>query len=199
MFEILQQIDGNILLFIQEYIRRDWMDGFWEMITHLGDGGIFWIILALLLLIPRKTRGAGLSALLAMGVGALITNVAIKNIVARVRPYDTISELILLIERQHDYSFPSGHTCASFAAAYALYRTLPRKWGIPCLVLATLIALSRLYVGVHYPSDVLGGLAVGIFAGWAGWKLKEKLTASIVRRKKEQEETNEDTDRDRFI
>ena len=184
MIEILQQIDENILLFIQEYIRLDWMDGFWKTITHLGDGGIFWIILALILLIPKKTRGAGISALLALGIGALITNVAIKNIVARIRPYDTITELVLLIERQHDFSFPSGHTCASFAAAYALYRTLPRKWGIACIILAALIALSRLYVGVHYPSDVLGGLAVGLFAGWAGWKLQEKIAQAVLKKKR---------------
>ncbi len=175
MFGIIQQIDESILLFIQEYIRQDWMDEFWTTITHLGDGGIFWIILALILLIPKQTRRAGAAALLAMGIGALITNVAIKNIVARIRPYDIITELILLIERQHSFSFPSGHTCASLAASCALYRTLPRKWGIACIVLAVLIALSRLYVGVHYPSDVLGGAAVGIFAGWAGWKIQEIL------------------------
>ena len=164
MFGVIQQIDESILLFIQEYIRQDWMDGFWTNITHLGDGGIFWIALALILLIPKQTRKAGVSALLALGIGALITNVAVKNIVARIRPYDTITELIL-----------SGHTCASFAAACALYRTLPRKWGIACIALAVLIALSRLYVGVHYPTDVLGGVAVGIFAGWAGWKIQEIL------------------------
>ena len=175
MFGIIQQIDEGILLFIQEYIRQDWMDGFWKTITHLGDGGIFWISLALILLIPKQTRRAGVSALFAMGIGALITNVAVKNIVARIRPYDTVTELILLIERQHDFSFPSGHTCASFAAACALYRTLPRKWGIACIVLAALIAFSRLYVGVHYPSDVLGGAAVGVFAGWTGWKIQEIL------------------------
>lgn len=173
MFVIIQQIDESILLFIQEYMRQDWMDWFWKTVTHLGDGGIIWIVLALILLIPKQTRSAGAAALLAMGIGALITNVAIKNIVARIRPYDTITELILLIERQHDFSFPSGHTCASFAAACALYRTLPRKCGIACIVLAVLISLSRLYVGVHYPTDVLGGAAVGIFAGWAGWKLQD--------------------------
>lgn len=183
MFEIIQQIDESILLFIQEYIRRDWMDGVWKTITHLGDGGIFWIALALILLIPKRTRRAGVSALFAMGIGALITNVAVKNIVARIRPYDTVTKLILLIERQHSFSFPSGHTCASFAAACALYRTLPRKWGIACIVLAVLIAFSRLYVGVHYPSDVLGGAAVGIFAGWAGWKLQEFLRDRRTRNK----------------
>ena len=187
MFGVIQQIDESILLFIQEYIRQDWMDGFWTNITHLGDGGIFWIALALILLIPKQTRKAGVSALLALGIGALITNVAVKNIVARIRPYDTITELILLIERQHDFSFPSGHTCASFAAACALYRTLPRKWGIACIALAVLIALSRLYVGVHYPTDVLGGVAVGIFAGWAGWKIQEILRNRRIRKEDEQE------------
>lgn len=186
MFALIQQTDENVLIFIQEYIRQDWMDGFWKTITHLGDGGIFWIVLALILLIPKQTRKAGVSALLAMGIGALITNVAIKNIVARIRPYDTITELILLIERQHDFSFPSGHTCASLAAACALYHTLPRKWGVACIVLAVLIALSRLYVGVHYPSDVLGGAAVGIFAGWAGWKLQEILRNRRIRKEDEQ-------------
>ena len=83
-----------------------------------------------------------------------------------------------IIEQQHDFSFPSGHTCASFAAAFALYRTLPRKWGIACLVLAALISFSRLYVGVHYPSDVLGGVVVGIFAGWAGTALANLISAA---------------------
>lgn len=186
MFEIIQEIDESILLFIQEYIRQDWMNGFWSTITHLGDGGIFWIILALILLIPKRTRRAGISALFAMGIGALITNVAIKNIVARIRPYDTITELILLIERQHDFSFPSGHTCASLAAACALYHTLPRKWGVACIVLAVLISLSRLYVGVHYPSDVLGGAVVGISAGWTGWKLQEILRNRKGRKEEKQ-------------
>ncbi len=175
MIDFLLQIDGNILLFIQEHIRQEWMDGFWITVTHLGDGGICWLILAFALLIPKQTRKAGIAALIGLAVGALITNVTLKNIVARTRPYEVIQGLSLLIERQHDFSFPSGHTCASFSAACALYLTLPRRWGIVCLALASLIALSRLYVGVHYPSDVLGGLLVGIFSGWVGWKLQNKV------------------------
>ncbi len=176
MLDFLQALDGNILLFIQEHLRQPWMDGFWKAITHLGDGGFFWIAAAAALLLWKNTRKAGISASLALVIGALITNVALKNIVARIRPYEVVEGLMRIIERQHDFSFPSGHTCASFAAAFALYKTLPRRWGIACLVLAALISLSRLYVGVHYPSDVLGGAAVGIFAGWAGAALAEYIS-----------------------
>ncbi len=171
MLDFLRELDGNILLFIQEYLRQPWMDGFWKAITHLGDAGFFWIVTAAVLLIWKKTRKAGFSASLALVIGALITNVTLKNLVARVRPYEVVPDLMCIIEKQHSFSFPSGHTCASFAAAFALYKTLPRRWGIACLVLAALISLSRLYVGVHYPSDVLAGAAVGIFAGWAGTAL----------------------------
>lgn len=176
MLDFLQALDGNILLFIQEHVRQPWMDGFWKAITHLGDGGFLWIAAAVALLLWKDTRKAGISASFALVIGALITNVALKNIVARIRPYEVVEGLMRIIERQHDFSFPSGHTCASFAAAFALYKTLPRRWGIACLVLAALISLSRLYVGVHYPSDVLGGAAVGIFAGWAGAALAEYIS-----------------------
>ena len=176
MIDFLLQMDGNVLLFIQEHVRQEWMDWFWTSITRLGDGGYFWILLAVALLIPKQTRPAGIAALLALSVGALITNVAVKNIVARTRPYEVIDGLAILIERQKDFSFPSGHTNASFAAAFALFKTLPARWGAAALVLAGLIALSRLYVGVHYPSDVLGGVLFGLFAGWVGWKIMDYVS-----------------------
>ena len=127
MVQTLLQIDQNILLFIQDHIRQEWMDGFWTAITRLGDAGMIWIALAIILLIPKKTRRAGIAALIALAVGALITNVALKNVVERIRPYETIPGLVRLIEAQPDFSFPSGHSCASFAAAFALFKTLPGK------------------------------------------------------------------------
>ena len=169
----LLQLDGNILLYIQDYIRQDWMTPFWKFITSLGNSGWFWIVLSILLVIPQRTRKIGITALAALLIGALITNVALKNLVARIRPYEVVDGLKLIIERQHDYSLPSGHTCASFAAALVYYKMGPRKWGIPAVVLASLIAFSRLYVGVHYPSDVIGGLLIGVFAAWAALKLKD--------------------------
>lgn len=165
--EFLINLDGNILLWIQEYIRQDWMKGFWKGITMLGDSGWFWIALSLLLMVPRQTRWIGITSLAAIVIGALITNVTLKNLVARTRPYEVVEGLVLLIEKQRDYSFPSGHTCASFAAAGVYWRMLPKKFGIPLVILAAMIAFSRLYVGVHYPTDVLAGLLIGLFAAWA--------------------------------
>ena len=104
--EAILQWDGQALLFIQEHIRQVWMDGFWKTITHLGDAGWFWIILGIVLLIPKKTRKAGIAALAALAIGALITNVALKNIIARIRPYEVVEGLKLLIEPQSDFSFP---------------------------------------------------------------------------------------------
>ena len=165
--EFLINLDGNILLWIQEYIRQDWMEGFWKGITMLGDSGWFWIALSLLLMVPRQTRWIGITSLAAIVIGALITNVTLKNLVARTRPYEVVEGLVLLIEKQRDYSFPSGHTCASFAAAGVYWRMLPKKCSIPLLILAAMIAFSRLYVGLHYPTDVLAGLLIGLFAAWA--------------------------------
>lgn len=161
---IIQNADISILLYIQEHIRKEWMNGFWRTITFLGDGGWFWILLAVVLLIMKKTRKAGVAAAIALVIGALITNVCLKNMVARVRPYDTYSALIPIVTKPIDWSFPSGHTCASFASAFVYFRLLPKKYGIPALVLACMIAFSRLYLGVHYPTDVLAGFFIGLLA-----------------------------------
>lgn len=162
--EVIQQIDLSILLFIQEHLRFAWMNGFWEFITRFGDGGIFWIILTLALLIPKKTRKAGIVAGCSLALGYLITNVTLKPLVNRVRPYDFSDAIIPLGTLPHDASFPSGHTCASFACALIYVRMLPKKYGIPLVVLAALVALSRLYLCVHFPTDVLGGFLVALFS-----------------------------------
>lgn len=190
--EALFQLDGNILLFIQEYIRQDWMTPIWKIITLLGDGGYFWIALSVLLLIPKKTRKAGIAALLAMLINMFFTNIALKNLVARPRPYDVIAGLDTLIKKLSSYSFPSGHTACSFAVAFAYYRCLPqKKWGIAALVLAGLIGFSRLYVGVHYPTDVLGGAAVGIFAAWIASRLVVLISDKIQAKRHEKNKQSE--------
>ena len=174
ILEWIHNMDAQILLFIQQYLRNDMFNWFWKGITFLGDGGWFWIVLGLGLLIPRKTRKAGIAALLALVLGALITNLGLKKLVARIRPYDSVEGLVPLVARLKDYSFPSGHTCASFACATVYYKLHPGKWGKAALILAVLIALSRLYVGVHYPTDVLAG-------GIVGW-ISAVAALGIVRR-----------------
>lgn len=187
--EALINLDGNILLFIQEYIRQDWMTPFWTMITSLGNGGRFWIGLSVLLLIPKKTRKAGIAALLAMILNLLFTNVVLKNMVARIRPYEVIAGLRILIDPEKSFSFPSGHTACSFAAAYAYYRcSTQKRWGIAALVLAGLIGFSRLYVGVHYPTDVIGGALIGIFAAWLASVAVKFISEKLKNKKRKTED-----------
>ena len=167
----LQQIDIDILLWIQEHLRIDALTPFWKVITFLGNGGWFWLVAAAVLLIPKKTRRVGITALLSIATGFLITNVLLKNMVARPRPFDAYVEMIPLITRPTDFSFPSGHTCASFACALIFFRMLPKKYGVPAVILAGMVAFSRLYLGVHYPGDVLGGFLVAVFASTLAYYL----------------------------
>ncbi|MCC8051805.1 MAG: phosphatase PAP2 family protein [Clostridiales bacterium] len=158
-------MEETILLFIQEHIRNPILDPIFKTITHLGDKGIFWIILTVILLSVKKTRAAGICSACALLSSFLVNNLLLKNLFNRTRPYEVIEGLTCIIQPAADASFPSGHTGASFASAVAIYRNIPRKYGILLLILASLIAFSRLYVGIHYPTDVLGGLATGIALG----------------------------------
>lgn len=158
----LTALDGNVLLWIQRRARYHGWNFFWIAVTSLGNAGAVWLLLSGALLLQRKTRQAGQAALLSMGICFLLCNLILKNLVARTRPYEVIPELTTLIPHPTDYSFPSGHTSASFACALVLYGMLPKKYGVPILILAVLIGLSRMYVGVHYPSDVLGGMLIAV-------------------------------------
>ena len=129
----------------------------------------------------RKMISKIMAAALIMDL--LICNVAVKNLVARTRPYDVNTSVQLLVAKLHDYSFPSGHTAASFASVTALYLAGERKLWKPALVLACLIAVSRLYLYVHYPTDVLGGMVFGILAGFAGYWIVKLLEAKLSGRK----------------
>lgn len=132
----IQNMDAQILLFIQQYIRKDIFDGFWKTITFLGDGGWFWIALGVILLIPKKTRKAGFTALIALAIGAVFTNLGLKQLVARTRPYDAVEGLVPLVAKLKDFSFPSGHTCASFACAAVYLRLYPGIQGKGAVILA---------------------------------------------------------------
>lgn len=162
MIETLINLDGNILQFVQDVIRNPILTPFFRAVTRLGDNGMVWIVISILLLIPKKTRKIGCMSICALFLSLLINNMILKNLVARTRPYEVLTGLELLIDKAVDYSFPSGHTGSSFASACVLYRKLPKKFGIPALILASLIAFSRIYLGVHYPSDVLFGMLSGI-------------------------------------
>ena len=162
MIETLVNAENSVLLFIQEVMRNPIMTPIFITVTKFGNFGMIWIVIAVILLFSGKTRKYGYMILLSLLISVVINNLLLKNIVQRTRPYEMLDSLMPLIEHPTDYSFPSGHTASSFAAASILYRKLPRPFGIPALILATLIGFSRLYLGVHYPGDVLCGFISGI-------------------------------------
>lgn len=172
MLAVLQNMDAAALLWIQDNLRAAFLNPIVCIYTQLGDLGSMWIILSILMLLHPKTRRAGFTALVALLVGLLCTNVVLKHLVSRPRPYVTLSALTPLLIYTDPNSFPSGHTCAAFAAAGAWFRTLPRKWmRITGIVLAVLMAFSRLYVGVHYPLDVLAGAAIGLLSAFCALRI----------------------------
>ena len=167
-----EAFDLPILDWIAENIANPVLDAVMPVITVLGDAGIFWILCAVALLCFPKHRKTGLAMGAALIIGLLICNLTLKPLVERIRPYDYQAkylgnEIKLLISRQSDFSFPSGHTIASFEAATVLMiRT--KKLGVPALVLAILIAFSRLYLYVHYPTDVLVSVVLGVGIAFLG-------------------------------
>ena len=159
-------MEAEILFWIQEYIRTPVLDSLMSGITHLGDFGIFWILMAVVLLLYSDTRKAGAAVTVGRLASFVFNNLLLKNLVARTRPYEVIDGLTLLVDRASDLSFPSGHSATSFVAATVMLCVLPKRYGISAMVLAALIAFSRLYVGIHYPTDVLFGIFSGILIGF---------------------------------
>mgnify|MGYP002734261540 FL=1 len=155
--------DLPILDWIQANLQSDFMDKFMPFITVFGDAGIFWMVISALFVVFPKTRKTGLGMAFAMIIGLVVCNITLKPLVGRIRPYDLQAELGITIqllgERMHDFSFPSGHTIASFEAAVVMLKN--RKLGIPAMILAVLISFSRLYLYVHYPTDVIASIILG--------------------------------------
>ena len=162
-------IELSILDWIQT-LHTPFLDKIMVFITRLGDAGIIWIVLSIVLLLIPKTRKSGAVMVVALVVDVLLCNIVLKNLVARTRPYDVTTGVHLLVAKLHDYSFPSGHTAASFASVTALYLAGEKKLWKFALVLACLIAISRLYLYVHYPTDVLGGILFGVISGYLGYR-----------------------------
>ena len=175
---LAEAFDLPILDWIAANLQCGFLDALMPLITLLGDAGIFWILCSVALIFIPKTRRVGLSMGISLLIGLLVCNVTLKPLVGRIRPYDYQMvhfqrEITLLVEGLHDFSFPSGHTIASFEAATALLMG-NKKLGIPAMILAVLIAFSRLYLYVHYPTDVLASIVLGIGIAFLGTFLVKK-------------------------
>lgn len=168
--DYIYNMDITILDWIQSVFKCAFLDWFMPIVTSLGNAGIVWIIICVLLLIYKKTRKYGVMMGCSLILCLLIGNLFLKPVVARVRPFDINTAIDILIKKPLDFSFPSGHTMSSFAAATVLVY-MDKKIGAISLILATIIGFSRLYLYVHYPSDVIIGLLIGVLLGIISIKL----------------------------
>lgn len=160
----------SVLLDWFQSIQNDLLTGIFKVITTLGEGGVLWIILGLLLLVNKKTKWMGITVLAALLFTLLVGNLTLKPLVARPRPCWRHPEIPLLIANPTDFSFPSGHSMSSFAAATAV---LMWNWrvGIAALAGAVIMACTRLYFYVHYPTDIVAGLLIGVVLGILAYRI----------------------------
>ena len=189
---ITEAFDLPILNWIQQNMQSTFLDFIMPFITILGDAGIFWIACAVILMFIPKYRKAGFSMGLALIFGVVVCNMILKPLIGRIRPYDYNLQVLklqwqdflvhgkLLVETPHDFSFPSGHTIASFEASVALYKN-DKRLGIPALILAVLIAFSRMYLYVHYPTDVIASVILGTVFALIANRIVHSIFAKLSR------------------
>lgn len=162
----LIELDGKLLVKIQQSTKHEYLDKFFPRYTRAGDTGGIWVLLAIIFLAIDGTRETGVVIFFALTATWLINTIGLKSFLKRVRPYEAVENIRLLVKAQRDTSFPSGHAASSFAAAVVVVIMYGGYLGIICLVLAALMAFSRVYVGVHYPLDVIVGSLVGSLIGY---------------------------------
>lgn len=177
----MQGVELAILDWMQMHLRCEFLDTIMPLISRLADHGEVWILLAGVLLVSRGQRLYGGAVAFGLTLDLIACNLILKPLVGRLRPFLLNPDVALLITPPGDASFPSGHTAASFAAVFALKAAGSPLWK-PALVLAVLIAFSRLYLYVHWPSDVLGGAVLGMVVGWTGAKLAMLVSQWIAAR-----------------
>ena len=177
------QWELSVLHALQDLSTPFW-DKFWTVITLLGESGIFWIVLSLVLMIPKKTRRAGFSMGIALMLGLIFCNLTVKPLVARIRPYDldpSLTVKLAWVGKPTDFSFPSGHTTAAFEGAFSLFLR-HRKWGVAAIVAAVLVGFSRLFLSVHYPSDVLCGAILGTAFAFLAARIVDEIWKRVAAR-----------------
>ena len=168
----LAQLDQGILLWTQNNLRTPLLNAFFLLFTASGDNGFLWIACSGVMLFFKRWRRIGAAALVALLLTFVSGEIVLKNLVARPRPFLEIDAVVSLLPMQGGFSFPSGHTASAFAAASVYLRGAPTRWAkILFLLLAALMGFSRLYVGVHYLSDVLAGAVLGFIWGLLVWQI----------------------------
>lgn len=171
MFELINSFDQNIIQYTYDHLRSPVMDSIMSFITHTGDGFIIWIIICIALIASKKYRKVGIIAASVLIINTVLGEVILKNAIGRIRPYEAMN-LDIIINKLNSYSMPSGHALSSFSIAFVLL-FLVNSWKIyvPVLVLAIGILLSRVYLTVHYPTDVLFSVLIAFIVSWTVIKI----------------------------
>ncbi len=174
VMEVVNNIDFKILNFIYDNLHCTFLNKTMPIISKLGDIGIIFIVVAIVLICFKKYRKIGFTMLLSLIIGSILCNLIMKPLFARIRPYDINTAINLIINKLNDFSFPSGHTIAAFECATVIY-LYNKKLSIPFIILAFLIAFSRLYLYVHYPSDIFASIILGIIVGYISFIIIKKI------------------------
>lgn len=155
----------EFLLWLQQIFSAEWLKMLWAGITLLGNAGFIWLVICGYLGFVKKDKKQAFVMFIGLVIVSVVGNLIIKNIFIRPRPFEVYPYVDLMIKAPMDYSFPSGHTASSFISAFILSYYYPKqgKWA---WLLASLIALSRMVLFVHFPTDILGGLALGLAIGY---------------------------------
>ncbi len=180
---LIYQLDESVLWFVREHLVHAYLTPVLKLITTLGNAGIIWILLTILMLIYKPTRKVGIISAIALAEEFILCNGILKNLIRRPRPWTRVHGLNPLVAKPTDFSFPSGHSSSSFAVGVTMFRKADKKIGIPALILAICIACSRIYVAVHYPTDVLAGIVIGIVFSYVGEFTYHKIEQYIENRK----------------
>ncbi|WP_246552551.1 phosphatase PAP2 family protein [Vallitalea pronyensis] len=166
IFDLINNLDQNIIQYTYNHLRTPLLDDIMSFITHLGDAGIIWGVICILLIINKKYRKVGIIALIVLLTNIILGELILKNAIGRVRPYDALN-LDIIINKLNSFSMPSGHALTSFSVAFViLFLVDDWKIYVPILLLATGILLSRVYLTVHYPSDVLMSVVIAFIVSW---------------------------------
>lgn len=175
----LLNIDNSILHFFSVVIKNKVFDVVMPFFSNINNNGEIWIAIAIILLINKniEVRRLGVSMLIALALGFLLGEVVLKNVIGRVRPISAAYNYSFIVTPPRSFSFPSGHTTSSFAA-FGVCLFSRARYRYSALALAAAIAFSRIYLHVHYPSDVLGGIILGLFSA----KIAVKLGKSFFRK-----------------
>jgi undecaprenyl-diphosphatase len=160
----LRRADDRVLLYIDACVKNRFFNFLMPPISYMGNNGAIWIIASVPLLMNAQRRRLGVELIIALAIASVIGNFVIKPLIGRLRPFESDLDFSIIIKIPLDFSFPSGHTAAAFAAAVVMSQ-ISLRYSVVWFGFAVMMAFSRMYLLVHYPSDILAGLLLGLLSG----------------------------------